>query len=264
MPLVAPTLLLSQLVDAAGVFGGATAITAIAFVAYLVGLVVLGLPVFVDEGDPASAVSTTSEAGLEQLIVRDLRDARRRGVPFQRLIGQFEILAANEEARMSDEAREELSAEAAFDDPEHRTPWEISQHDQWTWLEEDWNVKFLASTVLQELDLAELSLQTTSRDVYDRYDRVRAEGEFRLAVALPIGALAVALAARLSVEYHNLLPLTFLLLLIPAWALWNSGRARLVHAKDVMVQAILSGQASSPTLKLITDLEGTSPTSGGR
>jgi hypothetical protein len=221
-------------------------LTVIAFLGYLVGLVVSGITSFDRFPSSGPGVSSTTLRGIEQRVAREIRGARQRRVPIDHLITEVSAIlegADGERTTFSLTRDEQSMLESA------------SESERWRWLERGGAIQRLTSVVFSDLGLAELSLQVDSRDVYDKYDRMRAEAEFRRAIAPPVAALSVAVAVRCVVEFGSLWPLLALIGLVPAWALWASGGQRLLQSRDLMIQAILGGQAVSPTLKLISDLE---------
>lgn len=255
LPELNESLLFQQLSVVTASFGGAVWLTILSFAGYLLGMVVATLPV-VGYLTKVKTLSPTSAAGINQAIVREIRAARRRQVPFYEVIEQFDELRAIEFKRMSADEREEYAAVYAAEHPgTTRSLSEIILKEQWDWLETEPIIELFAKRVVNDLDLAELSLQAKNRDLYDKYDRMEAEGEFRRAVALPLGLLSVAVAIRCGVEFHSFIPVVILVGAIGGWVLWRSGERRQLEARDFMVQAVLGGQASSATLKLISDLQ---------
>jgi hypothetical protein len=256
LPLIEPTLLLEQLDPLGGALGGAAILAGVAFGSYLVGVMVLSLPVF-REHPRDRDLADTSLSGLDGKILRELRAARSRGVGFDRVVSQFPELQQMEESRFSGDDRE-MNADSmrANEEPQSgRSLDELADFDRWWWLETFDSVTHIRRRVLDELELAELSLQATTRDVYDKYDRGRAEGEFRRGVAPALVAIFVALSVRLAVEYGSWWPILGFLIAVPAGLLWLSGNQHLARARNLMIQAVLGGQAISPTLKLIADLQ---------
>lgn len=256
LPAIKQTLLTQQLLLVADSAGVAAGLAALSFLAYLVGVSVMAIPAILTRRLVQRGRPTTALRGLDQKVRREIRAARLRGVRFDDLIDQFDDLRLEEETRYSDAQREENAEEMRAENPQiSMTLDEIAERDRWTWLETQGAVTVIRYEVLDELSLAELSLQARTPDVYDKYDRLRAEGDFRRAVAPAIGALFVAVGVRLAFEYSDWVPLLLVAGALPAVLLWRSGTSHLQSARDMMIQAILGGQASSPTLKLMTDLQ---------
>lgn len=105
--------------------------------------------------------------------------------------------------------------------------------------------------VESDIRLIAMRLQGTQKDIYDDYDRFRAEAEFRRSIALPIAVLlpsvvvhvggaddgAVVLAAIVSV-------VIFVLLHLLSWRKSREGN-------DLIIQCLLSGQVKSPTIEAL-------------
>lgn len=253
LPTLAPTLLASQVSMLGGFVGSVTVLAALAFVSYIIGVTAQStLALLKGRSGPISA---TSVNGLKQRVYREVREARRRGVSFHQFVGQFPDLAAEEASRFDDDTRLDLAQVAQAEEPYSG----LSDSDyiaqvQWQWLEDEEQISRITERILGEMNLAELSLQVTSKDVYDKYDRLRAEGEFRVAVAVPLAALSIALSIRLAVEYVDPAWLALSLTGALTMLIWRSGAKSQEDARDLMVQAVLGGQAQSPTLGLMSQV----------
>ena len=77
-------------------------------------------------------------------------------------------------------------------------------------------------------------------EIYERWDRLRAEAEFRISVALPLLALALVLAIRLH-------PVFVLLILLSGY-LVQEGLAKSRAATSQLAESLRAGRVSSPVL----------------
>lgn len=83
-------------------------------------------------------------------------------------------------------------------------------------------------------------LQVKNKDLYNDYDRLKAESDLRISLALPLAILAAALGVRWS-------PWFFAVALLSP-ALWMHGHELKYRAEDILAQAIVEGVMTSPTL----------------
>lgn len=253
LPHLRPTLLFEQVGKVSEFAGVPATLAAIAFLAYLIGVTALSIRPL--GGRQLRSISETSKSGTKQKVARELAAARRRGVLFWRLIGLFPDMEQRESSRMTDSERENLALDMRAENPiTGESLHDLEIRDRWSWIEAEDQVSELADIVIGEMNLSELSLQASNKDIYDKYDRLRAEGEFRQAVAVPLAVLSTVLAIRFAVEYESLAPLVLLVGLPLSVVVGLSGGRSLAQSRDLMVQAVLGGQAQSPTLQLIAGL----------
>jgi hypothetical protein len=82
-------------------------------------------------------------------------------------------------------------------------------------------------------------------EILDERDRAIAEADFRLAMALPIGAIMTALAYRAS-------PWLLILLVIPAWMFFLGGELR-GEADEIILEAVVRGTIDWSALDYLDD-----------
>ena len=92
----------------------------------------------------------------------------------------------------------------------------------------------------QDLLLLPARLVGKEPEIYERWDRLRAESEFRISVALPLFVLALVLAIRL----HPI----FALLVLPSGYLVQEGLAKSRAATSQLAESLRAGRVSSPVL----------------
>lgn len=244
----------------AGWLGTTIALTALTFVAYLAGLLLSQISF---EGAmrwrKTPPLSKTTQAGLGSLIERKLKQARERGVRFEQVVNPGSRRSGNLneyiKAQMWD--RGDLKSQERYDSAAQRT--RIEQ-DRWDWLQTGEGSSVVQDQVMDELELTELALQAANRDIYDKYDRTKAEAAFRRALAVPVLAVGVAVSARLWRDGFGWWSLVPLLAVVPAYFLEVSAFCRQVEANEFIVQAIVQGIVEAPALKLID--EATTETGG--
>lgn len=132
------------------------------------------------------------------------------------------------------------------------TPDEAEISLTWGWIETK-GASSLDHKVRQELILGEQSLKVRNPSLYDELDRNRAEGEFRVGVALPLALLIAVTAARLAGEFGSHWWLGLLALLALPVAIWIAGARKLSEADAVLDNALANNQASTPTLDILSD-----------
>jgi hypothetical protein len=102
----------------------------------------------------------------------------------------------------------------------------------------------LLSNLLDDLPLVPARLLGRDADLYDAYDRLRAEAQFRAAVALPLipFAITLSLAAR-SAVYLLLLPMAFILLL--------TAFQRRRESEYMLAESIYANRVKTPVLEIL-------------
>jgi hypothetical protein len=247
--------IIGSLYGLSGWIGVTVALTILTFAAYLLGLLLSSFslkPFFRFNSYPG--ISKTSLNGLTDLIRRKIASARQRGLQFADLIRQFPDLEQVEETRFEHAERWNEAMTAAVeleDDPENATKY-LEVH-RWEWLSEPAQVDSIIARTLNELRLAELSLQVASKDIYDKYDRTKAESDFRRAIAVPLGILGVAIGVRVGIDTMSLLVgvIPIVVGVGAAIPLELSAGRRERDASDFILQAIMQGVSKAPTLELI-------------
>jgi hypothetical protein len=102
------------------------------------------------------------------------------------------------------------------------------------------SVEKRVGSIAGELDIARFRLLSEERDLSNEVDRLRGEGQFRLALAAPLSALAVTL----SITEHSAWAWGLLAMVALAW----QGMDRLEDGGDRVVEALRAGKVSIPSL----------------
>jgi hypothetical protein len=103
------------------------------------------------------------------------------------------------------------------------------------------NVRYYANALNQDLRLVPARLVGQEQEIYERWDRLRAESEFRLSIAPPLIAIAAILANRLDSLW--------LLLIVPSGYLLFQGFAREDAAAVQLAESIRAGRVASAVLE---------------
>jgi hypothetical protein len=101
--------------------------------------------------------------------------------------------------------------------------------------------------VAQELDFVGIQLQTSSKDLWDTFDRKDAESEFRAAISPPILAISLILTWQQS-------PFWLFLLIVPIALLFFAIRLR-TETAATLVQALVLNFATPPVLAELKEHE---------
>jgi hypothetical protein len=103
------------------------------------------------------------------------------------------------------------------------------------------NVEGTIEELRQDLPLIPARIVGKEPEIYERWDRFKAEAEFRISIALPLLALTVILAMRL----HP----TFALLILPCGYLIHDGLEKTRAAITQLAESLRAGRADSPVLE---------------
>ena len=105
--------------------------------------------------------------------------------------------------------------------------------------------------IASDIGLVSMRLQGSKPSVFDSYDRLKAEGEFRTAVAVPVAVLLVSLSFQLSNGERRVTWLVSLVAIAVAVILlflaWRKSR----EANDLVIQSVVSGLVESPTIEAL-------------
>lgn len=99
----------------------------------------------------------------------------------------------------------------------------------------------LRGRVASELDLLRTRLLGNEPDLFSAIDRMRSEAELRFAVAAPLIGLILVFAVRDSFGW--------LVAVAGVAVLWRQARSRLQESGDMLVDSLLVGRVSAPTLE---------------
>ncbi|GAA3033779.1 hypothetical protein Aglo01_41680 [Actinokineospora globicatena] len=103
--------------------------------------------------------------------------------------------------------------------------------------------------ILRNIDNVPMRLLGAEPDLWNTWDRIRAEGEFRTALATALIPLGVVLA-------HNISQWNALIVLISI-CLWVLGNRKMRQAKSMIYDALVSGRVSMPELERFNSLSST-------
>lgn len=233
--------------------GPAVVLAALGFVGYLVGVVAAAMTRAATPWRSSALDWRTSSAQLGELVSRELRSARARGVTPSDVVEQLDYLKPEWEARRSTSDRWDEAQETLAEFPEvHKSASDLLTDEDWAWLND--RTDDIVGRILTELQLSELSLQRESKDIFEKYDRERAEAEFRDAVAWPLAAGFVAVAGRTFADTGSWWCFSWLAGLLLALILLRSAAAKHRQAGQFMVQAIVAGAAEAPQISLLAKL----------
>lgn len=99
----------------------------------------------------------------------------------------------------------------------------------------------LRAAVLNDIPSTAVRLQATHKDLYDTYDRIDAEAQFRYAIALPMPICVLALGLRLSDLTWLLMVPAALLAIAIGYLLIKSARSKRLESSDALMQAVFVG-----------------------
>ncbi|WP_412162609.1 hypothetical protein [Curtobacterium flaccumfaciens] len=233
--------------------GPAVVLAALGFVGYLVGVIAAALTRAAAPWRSSALDWRTSSAQLGELVSRELRSARTRGVRPSDVVEQLNYLKPEWEARRPISDRWDEAQEKLAEFPEvHKSASDVLAHEDWAWLHDRTDV--IVDRILTELQLSELSLQRESKDIFEKYDRERAEAEFRDAVAWPLAASFVAVAGRTFADTGSWWCFSWLIALPLALILLRSAAGKDRQAGQFMAQAIVAGAAEAPQISLLAKL----------
>jgi hypothetical protein len=254
-----PASLIGQVVTVGRWAGLAGCAAALAFLAYVTGIVLekLSLPV------PTFAVRGAHQASrpLAPYIRESLDLARSRGISPRAVVNELPFLRASEAERYSDDELEQYALEAQAEDGRSGEPLQTYvDRDLWNWLGEDGQIAFILREMRSNLSQAEFSFLISNPQVYDLYDRKRAEADFRRAMPLPMVFLGLALAIRVVGE-TTWWGALFALLIVPAALLARSGALLEVEADGLLEEAIRAGLVPASEPQRIRALNKPQPTS---
>jgi hypothetical protein len=249
--------LISQVYNLSDWVGGPASVGALGFIAYLVGVAMsrVTLQQVTDWRGRSSQPSSTTLVNLDDLIHRKFDSARARGVHFGQVLGPFNKLRKGFFDTYTEDVHREFKAEAEAeaygtgDDPNRIVADRVWKNVKST------TTMAIRTRMLREYKLAEVPFLVANKELFQDYDRLRAEASFLRAIPVPLIVCAIAITYR-SVD---LLPgWSFLiggLIVLGALVLAMSAPVRDREALDVLFQSIIAGVSVSPTLKLIDDLD---------
>ncbi|QNE35882.1 hypothetical protein [Leifsonia shinshuensis] len=252
--------LLRALYDLTGWLGTTIALTILTFAAYVIGLILSGVSLRLLQWG-GQQLAPTTEVGLADLIDRKLSRIFASDLTFADVERQLPNLA--EEADDFIEFEHDRQRRIGSDEfgrmegpPSYEKRMASRDMSRRNWLRSPRGHEAISRRVLNELRLAELSLQISSKDVYDKYDRTRSEADFRHAIAAPIGVLGIAVAVRLGFDGLGLWAtlIAFGSILVVG-VLELTARRREREANDFIVQAIIRGVIKAPVLELLDEVK---------
>jgi hypothetical protein len=200
--------------DAASALGLAVAIS---FVAYLLGSLSEAIASPIGQWLKQPFTSARAQSSIELVVDDRLRELTKR-VPIDRVEYLLE-----EQLRGREQMRQPIREEK---NPEVRLGRLI---------------RVLEERIIQELDLASTRLIGEQPELFSTVDRLRAEAEFRFAIAPPLLALGLLLATTEHVLW--------LAMVIAVAVLGWQGMRRRTEANDVVADSLLLGRVEAPILE---------------
>lgn len=102
-------------------------------------------------------------------------------------------------------------------------------------------------TVIQELNLVGIRLQAKNRDMWDTFDRSRAEAEFRSGIITPLILVVITFSIRAAtMDKGTLWSLLWLFLLFVPWWLLVLATRKAIEATSTLIQAMSLIEATPP------------------
>jgi hypothetical protein len=127
----------------------------------------------------------------------------------------------------------------------------LPRQSLWAGYEEASDYRFDAMVRLEavagELDIARFRLLAQQPDLHNEVDRLRGEGQFKLAIATPLLLLAIVLSATQLPAW--LASISIILALVSIGGLGWQGLDRLEDSGDRVADALRAGQVSVPALE---------------
>lgn len=211
-----------------GLLGQGFTLTALTFIAYVLGILVGFSPFLPPLRSYPRIVHRVRRQGWRPYFYR-------QEVP-DPLLRDAEAYVEREAARISRNNQGILASDLAevLGVRDENTAWRTK-------------VSTVAAVVMAEAPTLAVRLQIASENLYQSYDRKRAESEFRSAVGVPTAALIVAIGV---IERW---PPFFLLLIAPI-ALVVKGSERSRAAQAELIQVLLQGVMRSPLLERLEEV----------
>ncbi|MFE5409969.1 hypothetical protein [Microbacterium sp. NPDC056569] len=190
------------------------------------------------------ALSPSSGSALEAKVRAELNELARRGVMPDQVIEIAPALAVSWDIHRQRRGIEDSSA-ASF----------------WEWIGEPHSLQLVSRDVVSDFEQNARSLRKASAEDYDEFDRLQAEAEFRISIALPLCAI---LAACLTyVQFGELeswvsaliIPLAVFAIIFLFFGFVARSMQKFGEANDILVDAIVSGEIESSTLRALGALK---------
>ncbi len=225
--------------------GSGTVLAALSFLAYLLGIMILWR---LDWNIFIVMYPELSQSPLRTrnfLITKLFTPLSRPLLLFHRpkchaLQGQLVLILARKLRTVPEEHRNEATLLVT---EQIRTPARTNTFTTWTHDSEDIHTAAVLGGQLPEVSI---QLQAANRDLWDAFDRARAESEFRSAIVWPIIPVICVAALHLS-------PWWWLLITIPVLLLFLA-MGESVQATSTLVQAMALGVVDPPVFGEIDDM----------
>lgn len=224
--------IIKEVYDTAAVAGHSAVAVALTFAAYLVGVLSV----------QATAILLPTLRVLRKQP--SARSRRRTGTTVPSAAGQQTLReAVLDQLAVRYDGDPELTMKLKETQTVCGVPGELSDSaTRRALLDVRFDIDAYARSLEDDLPLMPLRLlgEDKEREIYSEFDRTRAEAEFRAAVALPLAALVVVIAARTSLWW-------LLALVLPALLVLEAQR-QAAAAADVLAESIRARAPHSPAL----------------
>ena len=224
----------AEIYQVLGAFGPAALTAAITFVAYVLGILIAPLTEYLVRGSAEAVVRAVT--GRYGLLSRSTR--------VQAIALAEKTLDAVRDSRGPSRTRKS-SGDAAKDSDIQSTSDEGS-----------YDLRHLAkprSEILEwemfdDVPLVATRLLAHNRELFDRYDRARAEAAFRFVLVLPLLVMSVLIPLRFGAPWWGYL-VSILAGIVVAVFLIVDGLNKQVESNDAIYQAVFVGEAQFPSIE---------------
>lgn len=190
------------------------------------------------------ALSRSSGSALEAKVRKELTELARRGVMPDQVIAVAPALAVSWDIHRKRLGIVESSA-ASF----------------WQWIGEPNSLQLVSRDVISDFEQNARSLRKASAEDYDEFDRLQAEAEFRISIALPLCAILIVCLT--YVPFGQLdswvgvvtIPLSIFAIIFLFFGFLARSMQKFGEANDILVDAIVSGEIQSATLAALAVLQ---------
>jgi hypothetical protein len=189
------------------------------------------------------ALSPSSSEALEQTTRDVLKVLSHAGVSTERIFAVSPALATSWDL--------------------HRRRQKIENTDDgfWAWIDQPYSLQLVCRDVVSDFEHSARALRRVNTDDFDDFDRLQAEAEFRMSIALPLSAILIVCITYLPFKTLGPVgevaaPFTLALLVVLIFfGFLARSMQKFGEANGVLVDAIVSGEIPSPTLEGLISLK---------
>lgn len=106
----------------------------------------------------------------------------------------------------------------------------------------------LRKQITADMDLLAVQLQAEKEKIYEQYDKNKTESDFRTAIVLPTMFVAVVLLLRFASESQTVTYVIIVALMVVTIRLMSSADERLFQANETVLNSLIVGHIKSPKL----------------